>query len=307
MDTKEVTISGGSVAGHPVGVAAIRATRAAAALLRPLSHRGLWRVREMCLKAGEAFAPGTDVRVRLDRDTEFSFPLSDPYWFQYFAGDGEYEPELARVLLRLADTRYTFIDAGANFGFWSCLVTGERYGRQRAIAVEPSSATFARLIRNRTLNAERFGCVRAALSDRGGEVVHLGGPSHAAMSILSDEGEPVTTATLDGLADTHGIEGPVVIKLDVEGVEIRALAGAPRLLSGNPLVLYEDHGSDLDSRVTAHLLSTGWEVYDIESDVPVRVTDAASLAAVKTDPARGYNFAAFRGGDWLALISPSEV
>src|SRR5687768_16491741 len=29
MDTREVIISGGSVAGHPVGVAAVRATRAA--------------------------------------------------------------------------------------------------------------------------------------------------------------------------------------------------------------------------------------------------------------------------------------
>jgi len=304
---KEVTISGGSVAGHPVGVAAIRATRAAAALLRPLHHRGLWRVRGMCLRAGEAFAPGTDVRVRLEGDTEFSFPLSDPYWFQYMAAGLEYEPEIARILLRLAGTRYTFIDAGANFGFWSCLVTGARYGRQRAIAVEPSEPTFARLSRNRDLNGRRFECERFALSDSAGGIVRLGGPSHAAMSILSDDGEPVATETLDGIAARHGVDGPVVIKLDVEGVEVRALAGAPRLVSGNPLVLYEDHGSDTESRVTSHLLSTGWEVYDIESDVPTRVTDAASLAALKTDPARGYNFAAFRGGDWLALISPPRA
>ncbi len=51
---------------------------------------------------------------------------------------------------------YTLIDCGANFGYWSVLISSAPYGSHKAIAIEPSSQNFAKLQNNAEINGNRF-------------------------------------------------------------------------------------------------------------------------------------------------------
>lgn len=277
--------------------ALVSTMRAVAPIFRPFGYRGYSRA---CQKAADLFMSGHDAQVRVSSDTKFSFPINDPYWIRLITRGFQYEPELERILLALSIRDYTFLDCGANFGYWSCLVSSRRYGSHRAIAVEPSSTTFSRLEVNAHLNADRFSIEKAAVSDVSGAIVHLGGPGgHAAKTILTDNGEPVETITIDGLIDKYAVSGPIIIKLDVEGVEIDALKGASRAGKMNPLILYEDHGNDPTSKISAYLLDQGWKLYHIEGPQPILVKTLAEINAAKPNAKKGYNFAAVRQPGWL--------
>ena len=106
------------------------------------------------------------------------------------------------------------------------------------IAVEPHPQISGILEQN--LKAHQLtNCrvVRAAVGDHcGAAVLTLGTAGRAAYSSLlsledADERVEVAIITLDELAASHSIEEIDLLKLDVEGVEIEALAGARQLLS----------------------------------------------------------------------------
>jgi hypothetical protein len=100
-------------------------------------------------------------QVVLNDDAVFHFPESDWYWSRFREG-GSYESEIDRVLRRAADRPYAFIDAGANFGYWSVLVSSRPYGSHPAVAIEAShdnstarSTTAARCTRSGTPRTPR--------------------------------------------------------------------------------------------------------------------------------------------------------
>jgi hypothetical protein len=94
--------------------------------------------------------------VHLNEDSRFAFDLRDPYWARLLASGFTYEPEIEDVLRAFADLPYTFVDAGANLGYWSVLATSLELGAHRSIAIEAASGTFERLLGNRALNGDRF-------------------------------------------------------------------------------------------------------------------------------------------------------
>ena len=48
-----------------------------------------------------------------------------------------------------SDVDYTLIDGGANYGYWSVLVSSAPFGKHRAIAIEPSSQNFRQACQQR--------------------------------------------------------------------------------------------------------------------------------------------------------------
>jgi hypothetical protein len=90
----------------------------------------------------------------------------------------------------------------------------------------------------------------------------------------------------------------VIIKLDVEGAEIPALAGAARLLEGDALLIYEDHGSDAAHGVTRHVL--GERLLDVTYvDASGRMSPISApdqLSSIKKNRYTGYNFVACKPG-----------
>ena len=280
----------------------VAAMRAGARATAPMGHHGFPRG---CRILGKAHR-GREIAVRLNDDARFAFPLGDSYWSLLLDRSFEYEPELARFLVASADLAYTFVDAGANFGFWSVLVTSRPFGAQRAVAIEASSATAAWAARNAALNGDRFAVLhRAVSSTTGGEAVVSGG-RHEARSIASpatDGGERVPLMALESLIDEGLVppRGPYVVKLDVEGVEIEAIEGAKRLLATDAVTICEEHGGDRAHTVSRYLLEearAGVFILDPASERFEAVADLAMLDRIKTNPARGYNIFATTSPLW---------
>ena len=80
--------------------------------------------------------------------TGFTFDVGDFYWNRLAYDGFDYEPELRKLLELFRDIPFTFLDCGANFGFWSVLVASKGLGGHRVLAVEASPRTIEGLKRN---------------------------------------------------------------------------------------------------------------------------------------------------------------
>jgi FkbM family methyltransferase len=136
-------------------------------------------------------------------------------------------------------------DAGAHAGFYS--LTASPLASE-VHAFEPSPATFALLERNLARNdARNVTARRLALGDEEGEVelrLYSASGNNSlvgrALPHLRPRGRAsVEAATLDGLVEA-GLPPPGLVKLDIEGSELRALRGARAVLGRHrPVVFME--------------------------------------------------------------------
>jgi len=160
------------------------------------------------------------------------------------------EPELQH-LDRLVSAGDVFLDVGSNIGLYALRAAGLVGSVGRVVAVEPSVAAQSALSRNLALNpALAVTVVRKAISDSEG-VVQLfhtsGGYDPQAFSLLSDGtasgSETVQTTTIDGIVAELGLARVDCIKLDVEGVEERAILGASETIARfSPTFILEMNG-----------------------------------------------------------------
>ena len=112
--------------------------------------------------------------------------------------------------------------------------------------------------------------------------------------------ESIETITIDDIFRDHIRFEPtlMVVKIDVEGSEVDALSGATETLRRNTLLIYEDHGRETDSNVSAHILNhLGLDVFHCDRNGRVRrMLDVAAVNEVKTRASAGYNFCAAVAG-----------
>lgn len=210
--------------------------------LAPLGYFGISRV-HAALNA--ALRPKTDTVID-EGLWRFRYPSGDYYWNRLLDPRYSYEPEVERLLRRFRHIGFTFVDLGANFGFWSSRVARGMYGRHRVIAVEASSYCLGVLRRN--LAGSGASIHHRAIDERSGRHVSLyGGPRHAGQSIDEEWSgashtvvDRVETIAIDDLLEGIDAATPLIVKLDVEGVEMRALKGAQRTIAGPSLWLIED-------------------------------------------------------------------
>jgi FkbM family methyltransferase len=181
---------------------------------------------------------------------KFSFPSRDYYWNRLLDSQWHYEPEIDFLLQALAKSPYVFIDLGANFGYWSSRVGAGVYGHRRAIAVEPSNQCFEILTRN--VSGLEVSLHKRAIDTKSGEKIILYGDRHAGFSVnrywhgaSRQAVNEVESVSIDDLLRAEGVnaaETPVIVKLDVEGAELRALAGARQTVVGQSLFVVEESG-----------------------------------------------------------------
>src|SRR5262249_25572386 len=152
-----------------------------------------------------------------------------------------------------------FLDCGANFGYWSVLVSSHAFGSHPALAIEASRTNHERLRFNARLNGDRFSTLHRAIGGTSGQAWLRGG-QHYARNISDSqdgsEGERIEVTTIDDVLD-HPLLADcarLVVKLDVEGMEIAAVKGAGKLLDRETLLIVEDHGSDREHTVSRFLL-----------------------------------------------------
>jgi FkbM family methyltransferase len=259
-----------------------------------------------------------EIVVLLNDDASFAFPFGDGYWSLLLDRSFVYEDEIERFLRSIADVDYCFVDGGANFGYWSVLVASEPFGGHPVIAIEASSANAARLARNSELNGGRLKILHRAVGATTNKV-WLSGAKHEAFRVGeanghgADAGESVEMMALDSLLD-QGLVAPgqrLVIKLDVEGMEIDAAKGGQRLLQNETVIIVEDHGADRAHTVSRYLLSDTTcrlFVFDPASSRYEPISDLSMLDRIKTSTVFGYNIIATNSPFWeerIRSIPPS--
>lgn len=148
----------------------------------------------------------------------------------------------------------TFVDAGANIGFYSVMAS-RRIGRTgRVVAIEMMPDTAAILRAHLALNgAESTTVVQRALSDAAGRQVTAAVPAGSFGKATINPREdcrgwkevPVSTTTLDEvLRDVPHVD---LLKMDLEGGELAALQGASETLARCDAIVCEqlEEGSSL--------------------------------------------------------------
>jgi FkbM family methyltransferase len=269
------------------------------------SHRGYNRCANLLRKT----LPPRDIAVKLNSDATFEFPYGDGYWSKLLNRSFAYEDELELLFQDSIGVDYTLIDCGANFGYWSVLVSSAPYGSHRAIAIEPSSQNFSKLANNAEINRNRFEVMRCAIGSSRG-TARLSGTKHEAFSIVGNAaggGEDVPVIALDNLLDDGKVspDGKYLIKLDVEGVEIDAIRGGARLLQGDSVLLCEEHGNDPHHTVSRYILEQTplkLIVYDPRSNRLETVTELSILDRIKVSSNVGYNVFGTASAFWQSRI-----
>src|SRR5262249_23682949 len=153
---------------------------------------------------------------------------------------GSFEPETSATLMRLAAPGMTVLDIGANIGWHTCRLA-KRVEHGKVIAFEPMSWARERLLRNLQLNGMANVIVEdIALSDsnEGRCSLHfrcswqlnpMG--QRSVENPQSLQPEAVDVMTLDSYIRNQSIGRVDLIKLDVDGYELRVLSGARETLS----------------------------------------------------------------------------
>jgi FkbM family methyltransferase len=269
------------------------------------SHRGY----NSCANLLRKTLPARDISIKLNPDATFEFPYGDGYWSKLLNRTFSYEDELELLFRDSVGVDYTLLDCGANFGYWSVLVSSAPYGSHKAIAIEPSSQNFAKLANNAEINGSRFEVMKCAIGATRG-TARLSGTKHEAFSIASNTiggGEEVPVIALDNLLDDGKVspEGKYLIKLDVEGVEVEAIKGGTRLLQGDSVIMCEEHGNDPDHTVSRYILEQTplkLIVYDPRSNRLETVTELSILDRIKVSSHIGYNVFGTASAFWQNRI-----
>ena len=196
--------------------------------------------------------------------------------------DGVHEWEELQFCLRYLRPGDHFVDVGANVGVFSTLV-GTRIPGVRITAVEPFPPVREDLLANLALNDLEVTVVDAAVSDEAGEatfeVLDRDVLNRLAPDGPSGTGITVPVTTLDELV---GDDPPALIKVDVEGSELRVMQGARRLLSdaaAAPVLLFEhagycEHFGISPAQVRTFLTELGYTIHLLDGDLSPWHSDA---------------------------------
>jgi FkbM family methyltransferase len=172
----------------------------------------------------------------------------------------------------------TFIDVGANVGFYTALAAAAVGPEGRILAFEPSGYAFPRLAR--MVQANQLGCVtvfQCGLGDQPGQTTLFGGVeddplgNHTASMVPHENPQRcvVEIDTLDRVAERLNVEHIDLLKIDVEGFEMRVLQGAAALIQASRIdhILIECNEYWLErintstTEITQFLLANGFRKF----------------------------------------------
>jgi FkbM family methyltransferase len=171
---------------------------------------------------------------------------------------GDFEPELAVMMRRFLGEGATFVDVGANEGYFSVMGSKLVGTAGKVLAIEPQPRLFDVLNANLRMNmCDNVVVAANAVADQDGFVELNLAPStnNGSSGVFRKTRYPgrkqrVPAFTLDSLFETHGLDACDFLKMDIEGFELEALQGADRLLREKRIkaMNVDDHPSILARR-----------------------------------------------------------
>jgi FkbM family methyltransferase len=188
-----------------------------------------------------------------------------------------YERPETRFFLAVCRLGQTFLDIGANVGYYTALAIPALGPSGRIVAFEPDPETFSFL--QRTIAANTGASVnalqRAASDRRGSATLYISrdnrGDNRLYNNDLAVTSIPIETVPADDALEELGIESVDLVKIDVQGFEAAVYRGLERTIRRSPgLVLLSEYwpqglrtaGSDPQAVLT-HLASMGLDLHEL--------------------------------------------
>lgn len=226
---------------------------------------------EVTLAAGDL--AGCRMQLDLKREKD--------YWL------ATYEPELQSAVTDFVQPGMLVYDVGANIGYVSLLLAHRVGEGGKVFAFEALPANVERLKTNIQLNRrqEQVSVVAAAVVDSDAPVTFLVHDSTSMGKAAGSAGRQevyresiqVNGISLDCFVYVQNHPLPHLIKIDIEGGEVLALKGMPRLLrSCQPLLFVELHGGQAARSCWEVLTAAGYRLRRMTSGYPP-VEDSAQL------------------------------
>ena len=176
------------------------------------------------------------------------------------------ERAVEQAVKRLVGPGAHAVDVGAHYGSYSKLLADLVGPSGKVTAFEANPTTAAGLVK-RVAGRPNVSVVHSAVAEERGTLAlrrGFGGRS-ATWSLeggTADDGMiQVPTCTLD---EALGADAVDFIKIDVEGAEMRVLAGATDVLKRRPVLVIEVHSEDLKVAVRRHLEGLDYTVVEID-------------------------------------------
>jgi FkbM family methyltransferase len=141
----------------------------------------------------------------------------------------------------------TVIDVGASDGRWSQEMM-KYYPSARYLLVEAQRATHEAMLSNFQARHRNVICEMCAAGNRRGEINFdasdpFGG--QASSSAYAKDNVVVPMETVDGLVRKHGLEAPILLKLDTHGFEVPIFEGATETLANCAMLIVEAYNFTL--------------------------------------------------------------
>lgn len=259
-----------------------------------LFYRFLYRVRPAGLASLLKKVFGVSRRVKesrrglkyyVDPVSQLGFPL---YKF------GDYEPNLSSFVAEVLRPGDTFVDVGANEGYFS-MIAGSKVGDGRVFAVEPQSRLHPVIEKNVELNGlKNVTIARCAFGDKAGELtlhmssdVNNGSTGMTKYWRFGGKTETVPVVTFDEFCKTHKIDRIRFLKIDVEGAEGLVLSGALSWLKARKIdfIDVELHefitGPEVPKKVVSILTEAGYKLHQLPSGMHVYLLPGLESQFVK--------------------------
>lgn len=235
-------------------------------VIYPVTHKGV-------LKKAPLFFGG-DMQVLLPAATDI-----------YLAGGKTHNSEirLAKFMINQLEPGSCFMDIGAHFGYFTLLASSLVGDTGKVYAIEPASETFNLLQQNTSAH----GNVRSfhkAVSDKGEMVSFYEFPvlysEYNTLDIekflkedwikkYNPQKTEVLATTIDGFLQENKLS-PSMIKIDVEGAEVKAIQGGAGTWQGQSPVLimeYLDEGNESSyTQAAAMMYGYGYTSYMITDE-----------------------------------------
>jgi FkbM family methyltransferase len=180
---------------------------------------------------------------------------------------GVYEYRKQQALQRLVASGSTVYDVGAHVGFHSILASRLVGPAGRVCAFEPLPRNLRYLHEHVRLNhAANVQIVEAAVADHAG--FEAFGERGSYMGGLQHSGAlHVQTVSIDALTMDSAIPPPNIVKMDVEGGEVRALHGMRETLATHrPTIFLATHSPDLHRECIQFLTVLGYRITPLVGD-----------------------------------------
>jgi FkbM family methyltransferase len=169
---------------------------------------------------------------------------------------------------RIENPESAFLDIGANYGFWSRFVLTDCRARNirdiSIVSFEPFPPNYELLIENMAYipdSARSVCCEQLALSDKTGTCFMNRSNSDPGSTFAAGSGDvECPVATVDDYVASKNVRNVALVKIDVEGFELRVLRGARKTIARDkPVIVCEV--------IDSHLMRAGGSRSDLLEEV----------------------------------------